>query len=210
MNNHDWNKYRDEFPKRYWEHGIFDEKISNLLETMHQKHQFKSALDVGGGIFGTLVLKDFAQKNNIAVDLLDPFISVKPEWMRNKVDWNILGQYDLIIARGSINYLTLEQMSKLKNLMSPSSLFVANTFLKAPSSEWSEREVTNIHEEKGIERFRLIENVIEHEIIFSKYKHLHTFFYYPIKKYKEIWENLEIVNYSKNSSLIIVENNCHN
>jgi hypothetical protein len=130
--------------------------------------------------------------------------------MRNKVDWDIVEQYDLIIARGSINYLTIEQMIKLKNLMSPSSLLVANTFLNAPSSEWFEREVTNIHNEKGIERSRLVGNIIEHEIIFPKYKHLHNFFYYPIERYKKVWENLEIVNYSKNSSLIIIENNCHN
>lgn len=210
MNNHDWNKYREEFPKRYWEHGIFDEKLSTMLEAMHKEYQFKSGLDVGGGLLGTLALKEFAQHNNVEVDLLDPFISVKPEWMRNKVDWDINGQYDLIVARGSINYLTLEQMAKLKSLMSPSSILIANTFLNAPSSQWSEREVTNLQGEKGIERSRLVGNIIEHEITFSKYKHLHTFFYYPVEEFQKVWKNIEIINYAKNSSLIIVKSNCHN
>jgi hypothetical protein len=209
MNNHDWNKYREEFPKRYWEHGLFDQKLSSMLESMHKQYQFKSALDVGGGVLGTLVLKDFAQNNNIETDLLDPFISVKPEWMRNKVDWSIGGQYDLIVARGSINYLTLEQMAKLKHLMSPSSILIANTFLNAPSSQWSEREVSNIHGEKGIEKSRLVGNVIEHEIIFPKYKHLHTFFYYPLEEYQKVWGSIETINYANNSSLIIVKRDCH-
>ena len=206
MNNHDWNKYREEFPKRYWEQGLFDEKLSSMLDSMYKEYGFKSALDVGGGILGTLVLKDFAQHNNVEVDLLDPFISVKPEWMRNKVNWDTKENYDLIVARGSINYLTLEQMAKLKDLMSPSSILIANTFLNAPSSQWSEREVSNIHDEKGVERSRLVGNIIEHEIIFPKYKHLHTFFYYPKEDFQNAWGNIEIINYAKNSSLIIVKN----
>jgi hypothetical protein len=205
MNNHDWNKYREEFPKRYWEQGLFDENLSSMLESMHKEYGFKSALDVGGGVLGTLVLKDFAQHHNVEVDLLDPFISVKPEWMRNKVDWDIENKYDLIVARGSINYLTLEQMSQLKRMMSPSSILIANTFLNAPSSQWSEREVSNINDEKGIERSRLVGNIIEHEIIFHKYKHLHTFFYYPIEEFQKVWGNIEIINYAKNSSLLIVK-----
>lgn len=208
MNNHDWNKYRGEFPRRYWEHGIFDEKLALILPELHKQYSFTSALDVGGGILGTLILKDFSKDNNVEVDLLDPFILQKPEWMRNKVNWDSHEQYNLVVARGSINYLTLEQMSKLKIMMSPSSVFIANTFLNAPSSNWSEREVTNIHNEKGVERSRLIGNVIEHEIIFPKYKHLHTFFYYPLEILEKVLGSLEVVNYSKNSSLIILKNTC--
>ncbi len=207
MNNHDWNKYREEFPARYWQHGLFDEKLLNVLKEFSPQYKFQSALDIGGGVLGTLVLKDFSQTNNIKVDLLDPFISKKPEWINEHINWDNNKEYDLIVARGSINYLTVEQLHKIKAMLTPNGVFVANTFLNAPSQEWSEREAINMHGEKGIERSRLVGNVIEHQIIFPKYKHLHTFFYYSLEDYKKALGTIKTDNYAKNSSLIILKKN---
>jgi len=202
MNQHDWNKYREEFPARYWQHGIFDEKLLDILKELHPQYKFQSALDVGGGVLGTLVLKDFSETYGIDVDLLDPFISKKPDWIREQVNWDNNNQYDLIIARGSINYLTVEQLSKLKELLSPNGVLIANTFLNAPSKDWSEREAINMNGEKGIERSRLNGNIIEHQIIFSNYKHEHTFYYYSLDDYQKVWGEIKAENYAKNSSLI--------
>lgn len=202
MNTHDWNSYRDQFPVRYWQHGAFDEKLLSMLNDLHTACQFKSALDVGGGVFGTIILKEFAKQNFFPVDLLDPFISVKPEGIRKQINWNNNEQYDLIVARGSINYLTLTQIQKLKEMIKPGGIFIANTFLNPPTAEWSEREAINTHGEKGKERSRLIGNTIEHQLIFPEYTISHNFFYYSPEQYKKVFCDLEIENYSKNSFII--------
>jgi hypothetical protein len=204
MNTNDWNKYREEFPERYWQEGAFDEKLSVLLEQFHKTHHFNAAADVGGGVLGTLALRKFAQKHDIVVDLLDPYISYKPSWMREHIGWDNDEQYNLIVARGSINYLTLIQLQKLKEMMAPNGILIANTFLNPPSQEWSEREATNMLGEKGIERSRLVRNVVEHQVTFPRYSHKHTFFYYPLEQYQNVFEKVEVDTYGKNSSLIIV------
>jgi hypothetical protein len=207
MFNHDWNLYKEQFPTRYWQPGIFDKKLLEKLEILiNNGFKIKSMLDVGGGVNGTMIIKDLTSNNKIPVDFLDPFVLLKPDWMRNKINWNSSEKYDLIIARGSINYLTIEQLEKLKSMMSANAILIANTFLTAPDKNWTEREVINVTEEKGIEKSRLVGKIIEHEIIFPTYTINHNFFYYSLEDYNKIFTKLEIETYGKNSSLIFFKN----
>lgn len=205
MNKHNWNLYREQFPVRYWEEGLFDEKLTMQLNRLSQS--IKKGLDVGCGVLGTLALKDFAIKNNVSVDMLDPFVDNKPSWMHEKVTWENINKYDLIIARGSINYLTSHQMQKLEMMLNNNGILMANTFLIAPSKEWSERETKNASGEVGIEKSRLVGNIVEHRIIFKDYDISHNFYYYSEDDYRKIFKNIEFITYAKNSTLLIVKKN---
>ncbi len=206
MAENNWNLYRSQFPTRYWEQGKFDEELTLKLNRLILNQSLKKGLDVGCGTLGTLALKYFSIQNKIEVDMLDPYVDAKPDWMKNKVDWNVQEKYDVIVARGSINYLNEAQMKKLQSMLNPQGFLIANTFLTAPSSEWNEREAKNSLGEVGIERSRLVGNIVEHEIIFQNYSVQHTFFYYSEQDYQRIFQELTFETYARNSSLLIVKN----
>ncbi len=205
MTNTDWNLYRKQFPVRYWEQGGFDKELVEKLNYWKSKNQkINTGLDVGCGTLGTLVFRDFALENNIKVDMLDLYVDKKPDWMRNKIDWSSEEKYDIIVARGSINYLSEDQIKKLKSMLSDGGLLIVNTFLSPPTTDWSERTATNESGEIGLERSRLVGNVVEHQIIFDSYSVSHTFFYYTREKYEELFGEVFFESYAKNSSLLIV------
>lgn len=204
---YNWNLYREQFPTRYWQHGAFDEKLSVLLQQWHKEKSIQTALDVGGGVLGTLVLKEFCASSGTKAYLLDPFVKTLPDWMQGKIQWQDNEKFDLIVARGSINYLTPEQLQKLSQMLKLQGILVANTFLIAPSNQWSQREVQNAQGEKGLERSRLVGNTIEHEIIFNEYTVKHTFYYYSLQEFERFLGKLEVNNYAKNSSMIILKKN---
>lgn len=204
MTNNDWNLYRKQFPTRYWKQGLFDNKLIEKLNYWKSKNKkINTGLDVGCGTLGTLVFRDFSIENNIKVDMLDPYVDKKPDWMRNKIDWDSNDKYDIIIARGSINYLNEVQIKKLKLMLSDGGLLIANTFLSPPTKDWSERPATNEIGEIGLERSRLVGNIVEHQIIFDNYKVNHTFFYYTKEKYEELFGEIFFSSYTKNSNLLI-------
>lgn len=201
-----WNLYREQFPSRYWALGEFDEKLKHLLEQKHLSQTIHKALDVGGGVLGTTILKNFVSKNHITTDLLDPFIANKPEHIHQLFNWENIGTnrtYDVIVARGSINYLTVKQIDALQKMLNHGGSLYANTFLQAPSTTLTSKEVFNINGDKGIEQSQLIENVVHHRIIFPEYDISHKFFYYSLHEYEKIFSNLTVINYGKNSALLI-------
>lgn len=199
--NINWNTYDEIFPERYTSLGYFD----SILEKQLKIKIPKIALDIGGGTHGTQVLKQF----NIPTDILDPNI-VKPSWIRDQVTWDTFNQYDFIVARGSLNYLTLKDLKKIKKLLFNQGVFIANTFINPPSKEWSQRSFKNKNNEEGIEQVRLIDEVlIEHQLLFNNGKKIeHYFNYYSQDFLKNIFieKTTEYIPYSKNSVLIIYTN----
>ena len=192
----DWQKYRDFFPTRYFHPGEFDEHIHQFLK----QKTVSTILDIGGGAFGTEVLKSA----NAQVYLLDPYIEKAPDWMVGKVDENHSMQFDLVVCRGAINYLTLEQMQKINSWIKNGGVFMANTFLTPPSTSWVEREVVNQANIKGKERYRLQGNVVEHELIFPDYEIKHEFFYHDLDTYYKAFGSLSYKTHGKNSAIIQV------
>lgn len=205
-----WNKYREQFPARYWDEGEFDERLTHLLTDQHSTKQIHHALDVGGGANGTTALKKFALKNQIKIDMLDPFIENKPEHINHLLNWENIGTnklYDVIVARGSINYLTLLQIEGLQKMLNKGGFLYANTFLQAPSTTLTSKEVFNINGTKGIEQSQLIDNRVKHRLIFPDYDISHSFFYYPLSTYEQVLPNLTTTNYGKNSAILIFAKN---
>jgi len=119
-----WTTYNQIFPDRYLEPSYFDEYIEEIVK---EKRSF-SCLDIGCGIDGTKVL----DRRNCMVTSLEP--NCKSPWGIN-IDWNSYEKFNLIIARGSLNYLTPHEIGKIRELMGfHNSTFVANTFLNPPDS----------------------------------------------------------------------------
>ncbi|MES3004849.1 MAG: hypothetical protein V4690_01900 [Patescibacteria group bacterium] len=193
----DWNKYKNTFPTRYLEQGYFDEYIKKIISETKPK----TILDIGGGVTGTTALVDSGAK----VYLLDPFVTNKPDWIFEKINWDTVQQFDLVVARGSINYLTTNELLKINKLISPEGTFIANTFLNQPKQEWSERLYVNTLGEEGTERSRynLEKQVIEHELVTKSGEVIsHTFFYHSPDIYKKIFPGINITEYKTNSAIL--------
>ncbi len=199
LKENDWNQYRNYFPERYWKYGSFDIYLEQNLPNLSGKN----VLDIGGGIQATQIL----QKFDLIIDLLDPFINQKPDFINRQVNYNTLpvSFYHLMIARGSINYLTENEFNQLEASLHSTGIIIFNTFLKEPHSEWKEKSFKNLLGEKGIERSRLHQGMIEHELVFDNFSIKHKFYYRSIDFFKKYFNIQEIKNYGHNSSIIMAK-----
>lgn len=195
-----WNNYRAQFPSRYFQSGPFDEELNKHLQG--KQGQYLKVLDIGGGELGTTILN----QENLEVYYLDPFVKIPPKWTKGRVDWDTNEKFDLIVARGCVNYFTPPQLEKIPLLLNKGGTFMANTFEKAPGHEWQEKTVENLSGIKGIERSRLVVNQVEHQIVFPDYQVNHFFYYYSIMDYFKYFKVLGYKKYGKNSLIIKVMN----
>lgn len=187
-----WRRYKQSFPSRYHAPGHFDKVIERTIK----RHRPTSALDVGGGQDGTLALK----KSGVPTWLLDPFV-VKPSWVVSKVAWDddtYAGMFDLIVARGSINYLRPTQLLRLRKKLRRGGVLIANTFKQPPPTYWVERPY-----EKGVERARMRSYpIVEHELISGGDVLAHTFIYYSPAHWDAFFPGVKQTSYGRNSLLL--------
>lgn len=202
-----WNKYRDFFPDRYWKIGEVDNFFLKKINELNIER--KNLLDVGGGALGTEVLKNMFKKHV----LLDPNIMNVPNYINENVTFQKLKfnkeKFDVIVARGSINYLNEWEIKQLKELRNENGLIIFNTFCEPPSENWNKK----VYETNGMKieesaRFNSEKNIVEHELIANNKKIVHTFNYYSEAHFKKILgENLESFKYGKNSVIYYLKNN---
>lgn len=192
-----WTSYRDIFPSGYIEPGYFDLVVRNLFEARRPN----TILDIGGGVLGTEVLK---QAQNAKVYLLDPNIDQVPEWMAGQVSWENFGKYDMLVLRGSINYLHYSELADLTNMLNSGGVLVANTFLRPPSNEWTERPYRTLSGAEGIERARLLSpGVVQHELQPNDgEKIVHHFNYFTKEAYEIYLPGVSIESYKENSAIL--------
>lgn len=137
----DWNKYESVFPDRYLRRTHFDDLKDRMIG------EELNILDIGGGIKGSL---NKEQAENNGVWLLDPHVEKLPPAYAGKATWGEPGfEYDLIIARGSFNYLTSGEIRIIPQLLRPGGCFIFNTFLR-PTEIY--REYTKDGVSAGIEK----------------------------------------------------------
>lgn len=199
----DWNKYREYFPERYWMPGEADKIFKKSLEGA--KINKENLLDVGGGEYGTESLDGMFENHYI----LDPNIVEFKNKKLKPYGWFILKnskllqslQFDAIVARGSINYLTRHEIISLKAALKQNGIMLFNTFLTPPPITWTKKSYT--HKEMFIEeyaRFNFSKNKVEHRLIFNGNKIEHTFHYYPEWFFKEVFgPDLVVHRYGANS-----------
>lgn len=148
----DWQSYADVFPDRYVRPSASDAVISGELS----RRPPGRALDVGGGVRGTAYLREWASEYR----LLDPH--VRTDLPSTTWDEVLPRSYDAVVARGSVNYLSWDQIAALASSVRDGGLMAFNTFLRPASGSrrYSSRSGT------GTERHRPVRDgagwVIEH------------------------------------------------
>lgn len=213
----EWTKYNDNFPDRYTKKSRIDAEIKDAawsigVSKMTSDSMALTVLDIGGGVYGTF------DRDSMPGDcyLLDPNIDKAPDWYNGKVDWeNIFDEkFDLIVARGSINYLKPDEIRKITSHLKKTGIFVANTFL-FPTTVEREYKVRGVP--TGIEKSTYRENtdlqyewngVIQHQL--RPHDRLsiicHNFYYYDLLKYISFFKPNEVSfeTYGSNSVIIKV------
>ena len=119
-----WSQYEETFPDRYLERSYFDDFKDRMVT------EGLDILDIGGGVKGCLSPAQ-AKRNNAW--LLDPFLYKidAPEGYIAKIS-DIKGTkpYDLIIMRGSFNYIPPLSLLELKDYLKPGGNIIFNTFIE--------------------------------------------------------------------------------
>jgi hypothetical protein len=171
----DWQAYSEVFPERY----VLPSKSDAFIQEKLQHIRRGRALDIGGGVTGTGFLLNWA----LQYRLLDPFVDSNlhsTNWELESPPRGIPRSYDVVLARGSLNYLSVPQIRLAANLTR--GVFAFNTF-KHPSN--GERQYSS-KTGSGIERYEFFNGAGP----FGKIVHtlcpdndtpiVHEFFYYPV------------------------------
>lgn len=163
-----WETYLEDFPDRYINPGRFDAMLESILSGFSEPVE---ALDVGGGRTGTLALN----RPNVRAWLADPFIKSCPDWMVSNlcqdqcttsiymIPERTHQRFDLVVARGSFNYLAPNEIYTVGELLKPGGLFFFNTFTSAKNSE--RPYINSKTGKKGLEKSIVEENTVRHFLI---------------------------------------------
>jgi len=120
----DWNKYRDIFPDRYHKPSVFDRVFRRLVSrrTCESSRKIR-VLDIGGGLYGNLFSSFWDYY------LLDPGVSAT-DGNTFQVSWNEATgiEYDFIRMKGSIAYLSDEELRVVSSMLKPETVLAFNTF----------------------------------------------------------------------------------
>ena len=187
---------------KYLNKSYFDNIIEKTVNSF--KNSNIKVLDLGGGKLGTQCLK----KDNIKAYLLDPNIENIPEWMYN-FTWFDNEDFDLIIARGSLNYLNDTLIKNTLTNLKTKGIFIANSFLDAPEPRVRRYKNSN-SDTVGTERINVDYNkegkkIIKHELIPMNGDEIikHEFFVYTINDIINLIDrenyNISFHLYGKNS-----------
>lgn len=196
----DWTKYNELFPDRYLSESTkLDEELKKII---FKRIDTLISLDIGGNINGTELLK-FTKAY-----FLDPFV-IKPHWYIEQLDWDDIWsqkyKFDLIVCKNSINYLSDTNIGFLPELLTKDGIFIANSFFLPNEIN---REFKNSNSGKnGIERTEFRDGIIHHYLEFDGQTIEHTFNYYSIEQYIDMFEgfnpNFQITG--KNSMIIKIQ-----
>lgn len=172
----DWERYAETFPKRYM---VPNEKMEGVIK----EYDGTETLELAGNTYATgkYTYDKFAKAKD----------SINLSW-----DEVMKLRFSLVFIRNGINYFP-EYM--LKQVLSRTHHFIANTFLEAPDIKVTDREVAvKCPREDG--------DVIQHVLrLDSDEIMVHEFHAYD----KATWERLglKVIPYGKNSALVV--KNCH-
>jgi hypothetical protein len=203
----DWNTYKEVYPDRYLKPSAFDAKKHQFIEILSFLNKRRSLviLDIGGGKNGSI---DLDQRKENHCYLLDPYVVGLPEDYSGVIDWNVnFIKFDVIICRGSFNYLSEQQIKLMPELLKSDGLLIFNTFSKPTTMM---RSYTKNGVFAGWEETRYIrsENIIRHKLIPDDGMSIieHDMIYYPPDKIEGLFKNRIITKESqKNSDYYIIQ-----
>lgn len=191
--NIDWQLYSLLFPNRY----LLPSKSDSIIKSALVGAGFENALDVGGGVYGTRYLWDAVSKTF----LLDPYVHTSLPTIR----WDELSDktFDVIVARGSFNYLVPEEIKTLAKRFN--GIFAFNTFIRPSEGERRYESKSGA----GVEKFSLVSGgdfgMIEHSLKpdDEDWQMVHRFFYYPEHFICSILSRCDIVKYGNTAVYLV-------
>lgn len=179
-----WQSYAETFPSKYVNHTKSDESVEKTINMLPNG----SALDVGGGVSGTEYLKEWA----VDYYLLDPYVRSS----ERQVSWLEVKnrKFDIILARGSFNYLSITEITTLLECIGERGAFFFNTFLTPKTGSRRYSSVSG----QGIESFKFVSGKPFGKIIHtlapddSDVLIRHEFYYYPTEFLESIFKEHKI------------------
>lgn len=128
-----WETYTSIFPDRYLKDSPIDGRIADWIDNRERTNTPAArCLDVGGGTKGTAALKMGATADNPTTHVwsLDPNVT-PPNWAE-PLSWANTpeGYFDLIVAKNSINYLTIQEIKALTKMLTAGGTLLCNSFQK--------------------------------------------------------------------------------
>lgn len=141
--NVDWNEYKNTFPIRYIaRESKLDTELHKIISDIIEKRNFCKILDVGGGPEFTIALHRIINEWKFDCQgelyLLDPFVTMKEtadfcrqidwDYIKYNEDFGYKEKFDLIVMRGSMNYLTLPEINTISNVLNYDGILIANSF----------------------------------------------------------------------------------
>lgn len=189
-----WDSYRSVFPTRYVRQGPFDWVVKMASKGA------RVAIDVGGGN-GTRALRHVPD-----VWLLDPFVTLHEPWIKHRVSWidGVAGIADIVVMRGSICYLTDQEIELAKQMLIPGGTLLFNYMYERPIL--GHRPFQSMIG-TGIERVKVEGDTISHSLEYSisgRKKHIkHSFVYRDQVTLDRLFPGSNTVRYGKNSALRI-------
>jgi len=161
-----WNTYYEDFPSRYFSSP---KEIEEILNTENLRNI--ESLEVGGN-------------TNVATKYsLDPFVESKTAINITYADLEHK-KFDVIICKNAINYLTKDEIEKLKNALGDNGIFIANTFNHISKNSTRDNEVVHFDGDK-INHYLIMKN---DDII------LHQFYFYDEKFFRNLGFNTKLYN----------------
>ena len=215
--NVDWNNYRLTFPKRYLKDSKLDFELHKIISDILINGKYCKILDVGGGPDLTTALHRLFNNDKIVINLLDPNCTINPiltvdnirQTTWDNIERNVVplhDPYDLIVLRGSINYLTLEQISLLEECLAVGGILIANSF-----AEPTEMDRICFNYDNTITGREICEpfmngeqTIMRHSVSWNnEEKIVHDFYYhYPINVVRYLnFHNVNVLFYGENSVL---------
>jgi len=198
----DWNKYNYVFPKRYLERSKFDLIVKKEIKELSNKlHRKVNILEIGSNKKIRFFNKIYVKKYYV----YDKFVKINERRVTQIEENNLLKiRTDLIILRGTFNYLNKKEIVRLKKIVLKNrSTLLFNTFInpKTIKREYINKNLRGIETSDYDEKSKKINHSL-----YPKGKNYvieHSFFYYEIKEIRKLFEGLKFENKKHKNSVYI-------
>lgn len=172
-----WDHYYEMFPKRYFSPV---EKIDNLIESC--KETGHNSVEIGGN------------KHSKADFVYDPYITESDSAKLISKDYLLTHEFDLIVCKNSLNYLTEEEINMTIERLGFGGIFIANTFDGAPSFKVTDNEIVFADT-----------MFVYHYLIFEGHIYFHIFYNRNAEWYEK--KGFKIEKYGTNSLIVSIKKN---
>lgn len=197
-----WEEYNDVFPKKYLEKSEFDDLVKKEIKNISNDLRRKiNVLEIGPNKLIRYYDKDFIDNYYV----FDKYVKVSDNNVIQIEEKDLISKkVDLIILRGTINYLNKKEIERLKQIViNNKCILLFNTFknptvikrsydskisggIESTSYDPEKKEITHILAPKD-----------------SDYVVKHSFFFYSFDELKEFFNGLNFLKQEKGSSLYI-------